>query len=70
MKKGYFEQFLEQCPPRRRNERSRNSWMQEVTTGIGEKGITNMEWVDREEWRSKLQLKLQAQEDVQTWGEI
>ena len=30
--------------------------MQEVTTGVREKGINNMEWVDREEWRRKIKL--------------
>ena len=44
--------------------RPRNSWMQEVTTGMREKGIKNMEWIDREEWRRK--IKLWAQKDVQT----
>jgi len=28
--------------------------MQEVTTGKREKGINNMEWMDREEWRRKI----------------
>ena len=37
--------------------------MQEVTTGMKEKRINNMEWVDREEWKRK--IKLQAQKDVQ-----
>ena len=44
--------ILEWCPPgrrRRRKGRPQNSWMQEVTTGMREKGINNMEWVDREE---------------------
>ena len=36
--------------------------MQGVTTGMREKGIKNMEWIDREEWRRK--IKLEAQEDV------
>ena len=38
-----------------RNNLCGNSWTQEVTTGIREKGITNMEWVNREEWRSKIE---------------
>jgi hypothetical protein len=50
--------ILEWCPPGRRKGRPRNSWMQEVTTGMREKGINNMEWVDREEWRIKIKLKL------------
>ena len=31
--------------------------MQEGTTGMREKGINNMKWVDREEWRRKIKLK-------------
>ena len=32
--------ILERCPPgRRRKGRPRNSWMQEVTTGMRERGI-------------------------------
>ena len=42
---------------RRRKGRPRNSWMQEVTTGTSEKGINNLEWVDRER-RIKIKLKL------------
>ena len=38
-------------------------WMKEVTTGMREKGINNMEWVDREERRWK--IKLQARKYVQ-----
>jgi hypothetical protein len=34
---------LERCPPGRRKVRPRSSWMQEVTTGMREKGIKNME---------------------------
>ena len=36
--------ILEWCPPgRRRKGKPRNSWMQEVTSGMSEKGINNME---------------------------
>jgi hypothetical protein len=28
--------------------------MQGVTTGMREKRINNMEWIDREEWRRKI----------------
>ena len=38
--------------------------MQEVTIGMREKRIKNIEWIDREEWGKK--IKLQAQEDVKT----
>ena len=40
--------------------------MQKVATGMREKGINNLEWVKREEWRRKIKLKLKAQKDVQT----
>ena len=38
--------------------------MQKVTTGRREKGINNMELIDREEWRRK--IKLWAQKDEKT----
>ena len=31
----------------------RNSWMLEITTRMREKGINNMERIDREEWKEK-----------------
>ena len=49
--------ILESCPPGRRGKgKPRNSWIQEVTTGMREGGINNMEWVPREEWRRKIKL--------------
>ena len=30
--------------------------MQEITTGMGERGIVDLEWVDREGWRKKINL--------------
>ena len=51
MKKGSLKKL---CPPgRRRKGRPRNLWMQKVTTRMREKGINNLEWVDREKWREK-----------------
>ena len=49
--------ILESCPHgrRRRKGRPRNSWTQEVT-GMREKGINNMEWIDREEWRREIKF--------------
>jgi hypothetical protein len=35
--------------------------MQEVTTGMKDKGINDMEWIDREECRRN--MKLQAHKD-------
>ena len=58
-------QNLEWCPPgRRRKGRPRNSWMQEVTTGIKGKGIANIELINREEWRRK--MKLLTHKDVKS----
>ena len=51
---------------RRRKGKSRNSWMQEVTTGMRERGINNLEWVNREGWRRKIKFKILAQKDVKT----
>ena len=49
--------MFEWClPGRRKKGRPRNSWMQDLITGMREKGIDNMEWIDREEWRSKIKL--------------
>jgi len=31
--------------------------MEEVTTGMREKGIINMEWIEREDWRRKIKLR-------------
>ena len=39
--------------------------MQEVATGVREGGIGDLEWVDREEWRKKIDLP-QAQKEVKT----
>ena len=52
-----LRRFLEWCPPgRRRKGRSRNSWVQEDTTGMRERGIDDLEWVDKEGWRKKINL--------------
>ena len=52
---------MEWSPPvrRRRKGRPRNSWMQEVATGIRENGIKNIELIDRHEQRIKIKLQLQ-----------
>ena len=41
---------------RRRKGRPRNSWMPEVTTGMRERGIGELERVDREGWRKNINL--------------
>ena len=47
---------LEKCPTGRRKGRPRNSWMQEITTGMRERGIGDLEWLDREGGRRKINL--------------
>jgi hypothetical protein len=52
-----LRRILKWCPPgRRRKGRPRNSWIQEVTTGMRARGIGCLEWVDREGWRKKNNL--------------
>ena len=51
MKKGNLEKFWNRRR-RRRKERPQSSWVKEVTTRMREKGINNVEWIDREEWRT------------------
>ena len=59
MKKSYLEEKEEEEEEETEDLEIRG----QVTTGMREKGI-NMEWIDRDEWRSK--MKLLAQKDVQT----
>ena len=55
--KRLLRKILEWCPPGRRKKGiPQKSWMQEVAAGMREKGINNMEWIDREEWRRKIKL--------------
>ena len=56
--------FFDWYPLGRRKGRPRNSWIQEVTARLSEKGINNMERADREELRRE--IKLSAQKDMQT----
>ena len=51
MKKDYLKLLEWRSPKRRRRRegRPRNSWVQEVTTGMREQGINSMEWIDGEE---------------------
>ena len=47
--------ILEWHPPgRRRKGRPRNSRMQEITTGMRERGIGDLEWVDKTGGERKL----------------
>ena len=40
--------------------------MKEVIARMREKGINNMEWVDREEWRRKIKLEAQRCANIDT----
>ena len=54
--------ILEWCPSgRRRKGRPLNSWMEQVTIKLIEKGINNLGWIDREEWRRKIKLEVQKE---------
>ena len=48
----------------RGKQRSHSSRIQEVTNGMGEKGINNMEWIDREDCRRKINLQAQKDENI------
>ena len=49
--------ILEWCPlKRRRKGRSRNSLIQEVTTGMKKRGIDDLKESDREGWRKTINL--------------
>ena len=66
MKKGSFEEFWKGLSLKDEERgRPRNSCMQEVTTGLREWGIGDLEWVDREGWRKKINL-LQTQKYAKT----
>ena len=63
-KEGSLEKFWNGVQLEEEKKEDHTSWMQEVTSGMREKEINNLEWVDREEWRRKMKLKVQAQRDV------
>jgi hypothetical protein len=49
--------ILEWFPLRRRRQgRPRNSWIQEVTTGMRERRIDDLGWIGREGWRMKINV--------------
>ena len=58
MKRGNLQTFWNDDRLEEKEERHRNSWMQEITTGIREKRINGMEWINKEKWRRKIRLKL------------
>ena len=66
MKKGYLKKYNKNglVSIWKKKKSPRNSRMQEVTTGMREIGINNMEWIDRGQCRRK--IKLQEQKDVKT----
>ena len=42
---------------KKKKRKTSNSWKQEITTGMREKGINSMEWIQRDERRRKIKLK-------------
>ena len=48
--------MLRWCPHGKKR-RPRNSWMQEITTGVRRKGINSMEWIEGKEWRRKNKIE-------------
>ena len=58
-KKATSDNFGMVPPWKMKKGKTRNSWMQEVTTGMREReggGIDGLEWVDREGRRWKIKL--------------
>ena len=57
MKKGYLKKIWNDVHLEKGGKgRPRNSWMQEIATGMGDEGINNMEWNDSEECRRKIKF--------------
>ena len=52
IKKSYLETFWNGNHVD--EEETEDPWIQEVTTGMREKGIDSIEWIDKEEWRRKI----------------
>jgi len=48
----------EDCPPAqaRKKKKRKTSKFVKLTAGMREKGINNMEWIGREEWRRKIKI--------------
>jgi hypothetical protein len=55
MKKGSLAKILEWCPSGRGRK---GRPLIRGCRKLQQKGINNLEWVDREEWRRKIKLKL------------
>ena len=52
--------IVDWCPPgRRKKGKPRKSWIQEVTTVMREKGVNNIECIDREECTRRIKEALQ-----------
>ena len=55
--KGIPRRVFGRCPPGRRGRgRPRNTFMQEIMTGMKIKGLEEEDWNDRDEWRRKIKL--------------
>ena len=58
MKKGYVEKFWKGVHLEEEEEKEdlEIRGCRKLTTGMREKGIDNMKWMDKEEWRRKIKL--------------
>ena len=53
---------------RKRKGKTRNLWMYKVTSRMRTKGINSMKWIDREEWRIKIEtLGAERCENIDTY---
>ena len=53
MKKAYLKKFWNGF---HLEEEEKEDFEIQLTTGMKEKGINNMKWIDRDEWRRKMKL--------------
>ena len=53
MKKIYLKKVWNVSIWKTKKRKTSKFMMQEVTTGMRDKRLNNMEWIDREEWRRK-----------------
>ena len=56
MKKGYLTKFLLCCLPKGGKREILEIVDTGIITGMREKGINNIEWIDRKEWRRRIKL--------------
>ena len=51
---GMVSSWKKKKKKKKNNRKTQNSWMQKVTTGMEEIGISSMELIGKEEWRRKI----------------